>query len=86
MAARRYEEYVMWAGSGLFVAVVLVSLAVWSWAIPWAIAGGLVVALAVYLATRELALAFGAGCGTAGGILILGIGSLLSPGWHQGLL
>ena len=85
MSKRHTEENMIWA-TGMMAVVVLVSLAVWSGVLPWAFFGGVAAALVVYLVTRAWDIAFGVGFAIAALILLLGIVSLVSPGWYQDLI
>ena len=85
MARRHSDEEMLWV-VGLGFAMVLGLLAVVSGVLPWAIAGGVVVAGVVYWFTHEWGTAGITGGFTTAVILLLGGMSVLSPGWYQSLL
>lgn len=85
MARRRSDEEAFWL-FGLALVVFLGLLAVVNGVLPWAIAGGVVVAGVVLWYTREWRTAGIAGGLAAAVILLLGGMSVMFPGWYQGVL
>lgn len=85
MRNRRTDDLtVIWLGvAGL---VSLFMLATWireSGVLPWAALGGLIAGAATLRFSRELSTIFVVGLTTATAIALMGIFSVVSPGWYR---